>query len=447
MAQEHITLALLHDLFTAPQPNAELVGRLLRLRSHEVPRRDELLSEFEQVGARHREIDYGAVIAAAAAKTVDVASRLGKERAGASAELRRLLRLLPAGRRRVLERATTRFRSPALVELLIEAARVALPDAPARAIELLTLAEQVTRRVPLAVYGPAFCNSLAVRALAHRANAVRVAGDLTAAAAQWRQIHARIATEPLGDVDAEAEVACLEASLRLDQGRFDRAERLLGRARRRYRAAKDPEGLAKTLIKLAIAKRVQGQPEVAMPLLREAQGLVSAAESPRLSFAVVGNLALCLCDLRRFTAAAALVDANRPLYETIHDQEAGLLWSRLQGRISRGLGEPEIAEQLFLAARDGYLARRQVFSAALVSLDLIELYLEQGRTAEVKRLAAAISEIFAAQEVHDELARALTLFQQAAGAERLTLQLFARLRTPLERAERNLRQRLEPVDR
>ena len=273
MAQEHITLALLHDLFTAPQPNAELVGRLLRLRSEEVPRRDELFSEFEQVDARRREIDYGAVIAAAAAKTVDVASRLEKERAGASADLRRLLRLLPAGRRRVLERATTRFRSPALVELLIEAARVALADAPARAVELLTLAERVTRRVPPDVYGPAFCNSLAVRALAHRANAVRVAGDLTAAAAQWRQIHARIATEPLGDVDAEAEVACLEASLRLDQGRFDRAERLLGRARRRYRAAKDPEGLAKTLIKLAIAKRVQGQPSAGSEVKRLAAAI------------------------------------------------------------------------------------------------------------------------------------------------------------------------------
>ena len=131
----------------------------------------------------------------------------------------------------------------------------------------------MTRRVSPDVYGPAFCNSLAVRALAHLANAVRVAGDLTAAAAQWRQIHARIATEPLGDVDAEAEVACLEASLRLDQGRFDRAERLLGRARRRYRAAKDPEGLAKTLIKLAIAKRVQGQPSAGSEVKRLAAAI------------------------------------------------------------------------------------------------------------------------------------------------------------------------------
>ena len=447
MARDEPNLALLQDLLATPQSRPDLVSRLLRRSAGEVAGRIEALGEVAAAGARRGEVDYTAVIAAAAAKTVEVAERLGKERAGARAELRRLLRLQPAGRRRVLERATARFRSPALVELLIEAARMALAGAPARAVELLTLAEEVTRRVSPDVYGPAFCSALAVRAQAQLANAVRVTGDLTAAEAQWRRIHARIAAEPLGDVDAEAEVASLEASLRLDQGRFDLAERLLGRARRRFRATRDRQGLAKTLIKLGIAKRVQGEPEAAMPLLREAGGLVSPADSPRLSFAVVGNLALCLCDLRQFTAAATLVDANRPLCEHVLDQEASLLWSRLEGRISRGLGEFEIAERLFLAARDGYLERRQPFSAALVSLDLIELYLEEARTAEAKCLAAAISEIFAAQEVHAELAQALTLFQQAAAAERLTLQLFALLRTPLERAERNLRQRLEPVDR
>ena len=447
MAHEHLTLALLQDLFATRRPKPELVSRLLRLRSEECPGCDDLLGELEEVGGRRPEVDYTAAIAAAATKTAEVASRLGKERAGARADFRRLLRLPPAERRRDLEKATTRFRSLALVGLLIEAGRETLADAPARAAELLALAERVAQRVPSSVYGAAFCNALTVRALAHRANAVRVTGDLTAAEALWRRIHAQVAAEPLGDVDAEAEVASLEALLRLDQSRFDEAERLLGRARSRYRSAKDHEGLAKTLIKLAIAKRTRGEPEVAMPLLREAAGLVSAAESPRLSFAVLGNLALCLCDLRRFTAAAALADANRPLYEALHDQEATLLWSRLEGRISRGLGETATAERLFLTARDSYLDRGQAFSVALVSLDLIELYLEQGRTAEVKRLAAAIGEIFAAQEVHAELARALTLFREAAAAERLTLQLFARLRAPLERAEGDLRHRLEPGER
>jgi hypothetical protein len=48
-----------------------------------------------------------------------------------------------------------------------------------------------------------------------------------------------------------------------------------------------------------------------------------------------------------------------------------------------------------MAARDGFLTEDIPYETALVSLDLAQLYAEQGRTAELKRLSAELVPIFA----------------------------------------------------
>lgn len=70
--------------------------------------------------------------------------------------------------------------------------------------------------------------------------------------------------------------------------------------------------------------------------------------------------------------------------------------------------------------------------AALVSLDLAVLLWEQGRTDELKELAAEMMMAFESREVHREALAALALFQQACAQERMTgdliRQVAARLR-------------------
>lgn len=70
---------------------------------------------------------------------------------------------------------------------------------------------------------------------------------------------------------------------------------------------------------------------------------------------------------------------------------------------------------------------------ALLSLDLALLLSQQGRTEELKRLAAELMTVFAAQEVHREATAALVLFQRACDEERVTAELIARLATLLRR--------------
>ena len=60
---------------------------------------------------------------------------------------------------------------------------------------------------------------------------------------------------------------------------------------------------------------------------------------------------------------------------------------------------------------------------ALVSLELSAVYARQGRTADVKRLAAEMLPIFQSCEVHREALAALIVFQKAAEMEQLSVGL------------------------
>jgi len=340
-----------------------------------------------------------------------------------------VLRSLPASRRRAALRTATRRRvNPLLAGRLLEEARSALRRSPEDALGWLELAEEACGWLAVAGLAPADLADLLVRLRAERANALRVAGELQAADAHFAGLIADPLLGQVADGRLRAHLLSLEASLRQDQRRFGEAARLLGQAERRYRRLGDVEGIAKTLMKRAIVARLQGTPETTVELLRQAAAELRPQGFPRLDLSIQHNLALALCDLREHAAAAEIVEENRPRYLAAGDPEAEGLLAWIEGRIAWGLGNDERAEQRLLQARNGYVTRRQGYSAALVTLELAAFYLDRGRPREVKPLAEQMVPIFHAQDVHRELIAALMVFQQAALADRLTAELLARLR-------------------
>ncbi|HEX2644390.1 MAG TPA: hypothetical protein VHU81_15445, partial [Thermoanaerobaculia bacterium] len=85
------------------------------------------------------------------------------------------------------------------------------------------------------------------------------------------------------------------------------------------------------------------------------------------------------------------------------------------------------AERLFLAVREEFLIHRQGYDAAMVSLDLALVYLEQGRTGELLRLAEEMHALFTAEEVHREALAALLVFEEAARKEQITAEAIRKL--------------------
>ncbi|MEA2601731.1 MAG: hypothetical protein QOF89_2723 [Acidobacteriota bacterium] len=120
-------------------------------------------------------------------------------------------------------------------------------------------------------------------------------------------------------------------------------------------------------------------------------------------------------------------------------QEAiwGRGWTRTAGTERSGAGgclrgDTGTAERLFLETRDGFVRQGIGYDAAMVSLDLARVYLKEGRTADVQRLAGEMVAIFEAQEVHREATAALLLFQDAARREEVTAGLVRELALYLE---------------
>jgi hypothetical protein len=367
---------------------------------------------------------------------VDARRVLPREHSAAARAMKKLRPLHPAGRRRKVQLARSGFRTPAQVEAFFAEAASLLREDPGKALEWLDLAAEVVFWLPGRHYPPGVVAALGLRAIALKANALRVAGDLRAADEIFRRLRSDRRRTLVAEPEVRAELASLEASLRQDQRRFVEAETLLTWALDRYRAAGDGDGAAKALIQQAIVSRVRGEPAAALPLLREAAGLVDAEQAPRRCLEVQHNLALCLCQLGAHEEAAAVVAANRALYDRFPDSWTQLLLRWLEARLARASGSSEAAERAFLEVRNGYIAEGLPYDVALATLDLAELYVQEGRTAEVKRLAAESMKVFADQELVARVEHALRLFHKAAAAERVSLVLLARLRGYLEGAHR-----------
>lgn len=98
------------------------------------------------------------------------------------------------------------------------------------------------------------------------------------------------------------------------------------------------------------------------------------------------------------------------------------------------MGRPVEAESLYLEVRSAFLSLGKGYDAALVSLDLAALLAEQGRSTELKPMAAEILAAFSARGIDREAMASLLLFHQASAEEKATLQMIHRLAADLRRS-------------
>jgi tetratricopeptide (TPR) repeat protein len=186
-----------------------------------------------------------------------------------------------------------------------------------------------------------------------------------------------------------------------------------------------------------------GRPEEGIPLLYRALGLINPEQEPRLLLCARHNLAFYVSDCGRFEEAWTLYQQTRPLYRDFTDAWTQNRRKWVKGKIVRGLGQAAHAESLILAARDGFVAEGIPYDTALVSLELATLYAEQGRTADLKRLAEEMIPIFSSLHIHREALAALSFLRQAVEAERASLEVVARVASYLRRAQHDPELRFE----
>ncbi len=357
---------------------------------------------------------------------------LQHERAEAPALLRELLGR--TGRQReMLLRNGLRFRTWGLIELLADRSLEVCIEDPWGGEELGRLALRIADLTDALRYGDDQLEDLRARAWSHIGNALRIRSDLQGAEAAFQRgwKHLELGT---GDLFELAVFLDLQASLRRSQRRFPEALRLLKRAVHLFTRLGDSHRAGRSLVNLSMALSYSGRAEESVPVLHRALELIEPRQEPRLLLSARHNLVLVLTDLGHFLEAQRAYREALPLYRAFPDAWTQNRRKGVKGRIARGLGQTAEAEALFLAARDGFLAEGIPYDTALVSLELALLYAEQGRTAELKRLAAEMVPVFASRQIHREALAALAFFQRAVEAERAGVEVVERVAAFLREA-------------
>ncbi|HEY4591114.1 MAG TPA: hypothetical protein VIJ61_01825 [Thermoanaerobaculia bacterium] len=361
------------------------------------------------------------------------ASDFEAKTAAARKDLRELLRISPEERLARIHRASSRFRGVTFARLLLDEAKGRMPAEPQIVHELAEAAEAVLLRTP---DSPGLYDLFA-RAVAYRANAKRAQGDLLAAGDTLRHARGLMRNKGVTDPLVYAEVDWIEGALLKDQRQIKEAEELLVRAVNLYGLTGTNEEAAQPLVTLGLLYHDRGDTQKAIEVTRVAAEMMGPKADPRFYLCTRHNLTLFLAESGDYRAAAEALREDEKLYSKFPDLWTNLRQIWLKGKIDLGLGALENAEPQLVEARNGFIAQGIGYDAAMVSLDLALVYLQQGRTEDLKKLADEMHQIFIAGDVHREAMAALLLFEDAVRQEKLTVKVLEDLANYLKRARQN----------
>jgi tetratricopeptide (TPR) repeat protein len=331
-------------------------------------------------------------------------------------------------------------RDHARCEAFLERCRALRHSDPEGVLMLASLAVSMAERMTPHGRSPEEIADLQARAWAELGNARRVAGDLAAAELDLGRA-VRHADQGTGDRALLIQVMDLTASLFVDQQRFDKAIQILDGVEQMHRAAGDLHAAGRALVSKGTAAGNALNAREAVRLLAEALKLLDVQRDPDLVFMTIHNLLFHLVDVGRPAEAARLFAQSRDLYALYSGRLDRLKARWLEGRIAAAQGNDAAAEEAFSEVRTGFADAELPYDAALASLELAEIWLRTGRTAEISDLIDEMVVIFRARNIRREATSALLVLREACERQRATVALLRTVTSELQRLER------EPVRR
>jgi len=365
-------------------------------------------------------------------------------RIAADRDLGELLSRLTQEEFRALVRGEQRFRNPYLIHRLLERSSAEFTLRPEHARMLAETAFRLAGELDLSEVGEDVIRDLALRSLAHQANAERALGRLREADRLFSKVLDSLVHS--ADPMVRAEILSLASSLDKDRRRFEAARALLDEALELYQAIGDRPLIGRTLLKEASLLYHAGEPEAAITTLEESLPLLAEGGDPQLLLYARHNLADYLCAAGCHHRAGEILRESHALFQAVSSPLIRLRQRWLEGKIALGTGDPERAEAAFREVQAGFLAQDIAYDAAMVSLDLVGLYLEQERHGEIRVLAGEILSIFRSLDVAREALTALLAFEKAARQEAVSRQLVAEVLARLKKIRRPIPRRREVTD-
>ena len=315
------------------------------------------------------------------------------------------------------------FATPEVCETLLNRSfELRFSDARAM-LQLAEMAAQSAQEIDPEAYGAENAADLQARAWAEVANAHRVLGELPMAErVMTRAVDCR--SRGTGDARLLARLSDLAASLACAQRRFEQAFRLMDIAYSIYQKLGDTHAAGKVLISRGLYVGFTGDPLEGIRLLAHGLDFIDRVREPKLAFVALHNIVMMRVELGEYAEARRTLRQMKPLYERYHDELNDMKVRWMEGRIADGLGEIEEAEAALVEARDRFDQAGLGYRAALVSLDLVSVWLRQGRTSEIRQLVAELLVTFRAVGVEREAIAGILLLRDAVESEQATLELL-----------------------
>jgi tetratricopeptide (TPR) repeat protein len=306
----------------------------------------------------------------------------------------------PQARRLVMIHNDKRLQSWGLYERLLEEGRQMERRDPASAVDLAELALAVVDHLDPGGLGEDRLADFRATAFAALGNARRLAKNFDGAREAFREAWKFLA-EGSDDPFEEASLVSREASLFCDLGEFEKAAQLLERALLLYREGGDLHFQGRTLLQQALLVGYI-EPEKGVDLAEEALALIDAVREPRLELCARHNLTWFLNDSGQVREAMAMLETSRNLYAQFADAWTRILLHWLEGRINRSLGDLPEAEHTFKGVWKKLHQRGFQRELTLLTIDLVEVYAQQGKFDEAIELVDAFRPLLEERGMHAE---------------------------------------------
>ena len=346
------------------------------------------------------------------------------------------LRKQPQARRLTIVRNSRRYNTWGVCEALVEYAREAAYDDATLATEWGELAVLAASRLESSRYVPSLVADIHARALVALANGKRVGSDLLGADQSFTEAQAQL-EQGTGDPLEEAYYHHCLSALRFAQRRLPEATRCIDHAIAIYRRIGDQHLEGRSLLGKAMILSATGGLEKAIRLDERALELIDPHRDSRLQLIALHNLAFELANHGQPDRARRVLAEARPMYERFGDKISLIKLRWLEARIAVAANDHGFAETALHEVREACVAHEIPYERALVALELAVLYLEQSRTADVKRLVTEMMATFDALAVQPEAFAALILFRQAVEREAVTVALVREVAGFLEKSRHN----------
>jgi tetratricopeptide (TPR) repeat protein len=276
---------------------------------------------------------------------------------------------------------------PRLIKWLVASSHAIRFDDPEKMLNLANMARLAAEAcTPAATASRHKLADLRAGAWSQFGNALRVRGFLREAEQAFVTAHRE---HGMGTGDPEIRARMLQhiVSLHIYDGRLQDGARAAEEACSIFRRLGNYHQLATSLIQKGIVRIYQGNPEESFLLCKQALPLIDFDEEPEILLAARHNLLRSYIDLGNTAEAVALAHETDEMFAGLRNPLLLLRLRWQEGEMLRDLGHLQGAAQKMSEARQGFLQWGMPYEFAVISLDLSNVYSQQGAAHEVEQIA------------------------------------------------------------